>query len=792
MTPQSRRPIPQAAVRFVLPLLVLALCTAGLRTHAAETAGVSVTGCQLLSEQQVLDMLGVTPGQPVDADALRAAVRRWNASELYGELRFPADVAEDGPIRLVLAERVRLTGITFSGNEKLSSDTLLATVGLAPQDSVSRAEIDGFAGLIADTYGSEGFPMATVTGEMAELSAESRRLVFRINEGSRAWVSGIEFEGNDSIEAKALAKVMASRKRFWIKWIRPAWFDEGAFREDIGRVEIAYRLRGYRDAVVEGAPFYDRESGGVTLKITVVEGRLYTLKSVEFEGNRIFRSDELADALPVSVGGPCGLDALPTSLQAVAELYAEQGHWDVRPGTASLQGADPEDDEDATVSLKFRIVEGEPVYVRRIIIEGLTKTKEVVIRRNVTFYPGERARLSAFRETERQVRNTGYLDPQSRDPVRVALAPGEGALRDAVVRVEEGPTGRLMLGGGVGSETGFIGQVSIVEDNFDLLNLPSSWDDVWRGNAFRGGGQRLSLNLSAGSERSYYSLVLEDPAVMDSDKSIVGRLYSRIIAHDEYDETRAGASVTLGVRPVRSVHRRITFGYEDVDVDELDSGAPVQIAVDKGNHSRPFARAGVSVDRRDSPFVPTEGHAYGVDLEVTAGDVDTVRVVAHGEKYWTVRQEEGRHKHVVGVRGQLGMVDAYSGHVPVFDRFFAGGFSTLRGFEYEGVSPVDPATREQIGGEGRLLVSVEYSKPISEDDRWRLVTFCDGGWVSEDAEDVFTDIDELRMAVGVGLRAQLGILGPSTVEIDLAVPILDESDDDTQNLHFSFGASRRF
>ncbi|MCK4375715.1 MAG: BamA/TamA family outer membrane protein, partial [Candidatus Brocadiae bacterium] len=158
----------------------------------------------------------------------------------------------------------------------------------------------------------------------------------------------------------------------------------------------------------------------------------------------------------------------------------------------------------------------------------------------------------------------------------------------------------------------------------------------------------------------------------------------------------------------------------------------------------------------------------------------------------TVRQERGRRKHVVGVRGRLGLVDSYSRDVPVFERFYAGGFSTLRGFEFEGVSPSDPATGAQIGGESMLLGSVEYSFPLSEEAGVRLVTFCDAGYVSEEVGDIFTGWDELRLSVGAGIRWQVAYFGPLVVEFDLAAPLLRESDDETQAYHFSFGLRQAF
>ena len=108
--------------------------------------------------------------------------------------------------------------------------------------------------------------------------------------------------------------------------------------------------------------------------------------------------------------------------------------------------------------------------------------------------------------------------------------------------------------------------------------------------------------------------------------------------------------------------------------------------------------------------------------------------------------------------------------MPVFERYYAGGFSTLRGFEFEGVSPVD-ATHQAIGGEGLLTGSAEYSVPVTADDNLRLLGFVDAGYVTRHAADVLTAWGEMRLAPGVGVRWQVPFLGMTTIEVDLAVPV---------------------
>jgi outer membrane protein insertion porin family len=556
-------------------------------------------------------------------------------------------------------------------------------------------------------------------------------------------------------------------------------------------VERAYRDRGYLDAKVTGQPVFSEDMTRVRLRVVVQEGALYRVKEVQFEGNTIFRDSELLEATRIVVGGPYRPDDLVAAATAISALYADQGYWDVTVPKGNLRIEEVIPAQGTEVTLKFHIAEGEPVFVGRVEIRGLSKTKEDVVRRDLTFYPGQIAAASKFRESEQVLANTGYFVAEPpKKPVQIELAPGEGPLRDAIVRVEEGPTGRFLVSAGVGSDSGLLGGITVEEANFDISHWPSSWNDIWEGNALRGAGQRMSIVLQAGTKRSFYAISWENPSVDNSDYGVGTMLYSRGTVRSEFTETRTGANVTLTQHLWKFVRRYATVGYEFITVEDIPEDSPDVLKDAKGTHSKPYLRVGAAVDRRDSRFMPTDGYQAGVEAELSAGDAHAVKVTAQGEKYWTISQERGLHKQVLGVRGRIGLAQSYGGDLPVYERFYAGGFSSLRGFAFEGVSPAENG--KLVGGDSLLTGSVEYSLPITEDDRLQLVTFCDAGYVGKRVADIVSGWSEPRASLGVGIRWQPPFLGPATIEIDLAAPILKQSQDKTQIISFSLGAEQRF
>ncbi|MFO7957368.1 MAG: POTRA domain-containing protein [Candidatus Brocadiia bacterium] len=794
MTPQ---PFAPPRVRRLVVLLCLLLAIAST-AHAAEArpelAGITVRNNYMLTREDVVDALPVQEGEPFDNEAFRRAVQEWNETAGLGTLSYRVEPAGEGAVELLIEvdERLTVTRISFRGNKRFSDKRLRELVGLEPGDSVGRYELGVAEQAIEQAYKSRGFPISSVQG-IAAMEDGRREIIFHVDEGPRTYVKKIVFTGNDHIRAGKLRRRMETKKRRWPAFMWPGWFDRGTFEADLPRLQTFYRNQGYLEAEVTGDASYSENMKKVTLQVQVEEGPLYTVADIRIEGNRLFRDEELLDAIPLEEGAAYRPPQMDETTEAISELYAEQGHLDVTPPKGNLQVEPVFPAEGTGVTVSIRITEGEPVRIRRIEIRGLTKTKEEVVRRNLNIYPGERATSGKLEESEQLLVNTGFFDRQARQPVQITLQPDEGTLRDAIVRVKEGPTGRLLLGAGIGSESGLIGEISLTEDNFDISNWPSSWRDLWRGNAFRGGGQQLTLILRAGTERSFYSVGWLNPSVNNSEYSVGVNLYSTGVARNEFDETRTGFSVSGGQELSKFMRRQLTVGYESIDIDDIDAASSPIIRRDRGSHSKPFVRLSGTIDRRDNRFVPTEGHYARGSLEVAAGDVDAVKLELEGKKYWTVFEQNGENKHVVGVRGRMGVVDAYSGgRVPIFERFYAGGFSTLRGFEFEGVSPVAPVTDEQIGGEAMLLGGAEYSLPIAPRDQLRFLTFVDGGYVTEDAEDVFTAWDELRLSVGVGLRWQIPFFGSASLEVNLAAPLLKEDEDDTQSLHFSLGAERRF
>jgi outer membrane protein insertion porin family len=736
----------------------------------------------------VLGLLsGLCPARAQDADAPAD-------TPLVPAQEPPADAAprdfEDvtRETRFVLAAKPE-----FHGNDHFGDERLQRIVGLEAGGEMPLYLKDDYARQIEEIYREAGYPLVRVQAQMRGMpGVQAVVLVFRIAEGPRVAVSEIVFEGNDNVPSDELREVMQSRERWnWLPFIQAGRFRRRRFENDVRRVQDALYDRGYLDAVAGGDVQYLEDKARVRLRVLIHEGELYHVEDVIFEGNRLFRDEELLEAIPLEVGGTFSPDDLDKAVEKIEGVYARSGHPDVTQRKDNLAAVPVLAQEGAGVVVRFHITEGPLVRVGRIHVRGLVRTRENVVRRNLTFYPGEVASNEEFERSESLLINTGAFQ-RSRNAVQIELAPGDEAVRDVIVRVQEGPTANLVFSGGFGSRDGFFGEISLSEDNFDITNWPTSWRDLLHGNAFRGAGHKLSIRLYGSQEATRYSLSFLNPSVGDGPYSAGFDLYNGERSREFYDEGRAGFSVNGGRRITKFIDHRVTVGYESVDVDDVPATAPAVYLRDEGSHARPFVQYVARSDRRDNRFLPTEGYFLQALTEYAAGDVDAARVQLQSEKYFTLLENDEGGRHVLALRGELGVVDSVGGdRVPVFERFFAGGFRSIRGFEYEGVAPVAPGTDDQVGGESMLTGSVEYMLPVRP-ERFHVLVFADGGYVKEDAADVLNGWDELRLAVGLGARFSLGEAFPGNIEVSFAQPVMEQEGDESQSFQFSFGAGARF
>lgn len=342
----------------------------------------------------------------------------------------------------------------------------------------------------------------------------------------------------------------------------------------------------------------------------------------------------------------------------------------------------------------------------------------------------------------------------------------------------EGRTGRIMFGAGVNSDNGVVGSFVWEENNFDLFAPPRNFSDVINGRAFRGGGQRFRAEAAPGDIVSRYAVNWVDQYFMHTDYalSLSGFYYNRFF--DDWDEDRVGGRIGLGrqLSPEQSVNA--TLRIEEVTISSPTVPTPAVLARSLGSNFLSTIRLTATNDTRDTTILPGEGHFLEAGFEQAFGDFSYSRFDSEGRRYFTLSQRpDGSGRQVFTVAGTVGFSTS---DTPVFERYYAGGFQSFRGFAFRGVSPVVGTV--SIGGTFQALATAEYRVPVTADDMIQVVAFTDFGTV-----DNRVTFDRFRATVGVGLRVMIPAMGQVPLAFDFGFPVAKEVFDDERIFSFYVG-----
>ena len=292
-----------------------------------------------------------------------------------------------------------------------------------------------------------------------------------------------------------------------------------------------------------------------------------------------------------------------------------------------------------------------------------------------------------------------------------------------------------------------------------------------------------------------YLFNFSEPYLFDTPVSfgLSGYYFNRF--YQDWVEQRLGGRVTLGYQFTPDLTGSVGLRAEDVLISASGGDQYVPDIKAALGHTQLYSvRSSLAHDTRDSTFLPTEGHYIVNTFEYFMGSFDYPQYTLNAQKHWLLRERpDGTGRHTFSYYNQLG----FSGpNTPVYERFFAGGFSTLRGFQFRGASPQqdsippvmgDPVVSAIVGGDFQFLNSFEYMFPITADDALKMVAFVDFGTVEE---SVAITWDEFRIAPGFGVRVTIPAISAAPIAIDFAVPVKHANGDLIQNVSFFVGVGR--
>jgi len=562
-----------------------------------------------------------------------------------------------------------------------------------------------------------------------------------------------------------------------------------------GLLGITYGPAGRRVQIrfVKRGPGTD--SVAAHLRVLIDEGDRHTVGTVTFRGVEPLIEAHLRDRLRLKPRGPFTRDDWNADLRTIRTVFEEQGYADVRiaPTRVARRG-------ERVFDLRYAVTPGPVYHVNLIRPRGNDRTKPVVIEREMAIRPGDRFDVRKINESVRRLRNLGYFDRVEWDAADSRKVEPGRRFKDLVIRVQEARTRRTLIGVGASSSAGVFGNLQFTDRNFDISDTPRSWDEFVSGTAFAGAGQTLALFLMPGTETSRFGVRWADPWFGGEPVEMdIGADYARTEWH-EFSLDQVGGRVSVGRRFRPDLTGFVAARAYGADLRHVDTNAPTDVWDDEGEHRILGLGVGLRGDTRDDRLLPTRGARWEVMAELI-GDpgVDALKLAAEGRWYHTLYEAPDKSRHVLALRGDLALLTGSD--LPVFERLYAGGLGSIRGFARHGISPqgtrtyvnpnnkalgTAPINGDPIGGELRVEGSVEYHIPIIK-DRLRGVVFLDAGSVADRSLGFGDIVSDLRVSAGAGVEFVLPYLGRIPLALYVGVPLKKESGDDTEAITFSFG-----
>ncbi len=822
----------------------------GARGEIVES--IRVEGLDHTPEQSVISALGLELGEPYDRAKVDEGMHSlWRSFKII-VLNFSQVEREGGGIDVIVRVREQPVDYEprFVGQEGISTAKILEWADLSERAELYLHEAGRVRHRLITAYRQHGYHFIEIdvitTGGDDDPEGGAPDVIFEIREGLKVRVSSVEVSGNDSLPDTGwgfwkgglsdLSDRQTKGQGIFSWWGRV--FVEEVLRADLVAMRQVYRDRGWLDAKVELLPLvFSDERDRVQVSIIVDEGPQYVVKSiaiqaverfedeqgniVEQDAELFFPEAELLEKVEMKPGVPFEKARLRHDRRAMRDFYGKRGYiaFDGADETKGWQLLEPlivTDFERKEVLVTYRIHQGRQRFIREIKIRGNHHTRDRVIRREIGVMEGDLADIVEIERSLRRITGTGFFvdrqNPEHPNPAYRFIETDDPDRVDLVYTVEEGRVVDLQLSGGVASDSGLVGIISLSMRNFDATDLPSSFwgtfGEVYRKEAFHGDGELLNIDLSPGSQVSSWRIRYRHPDIFGTHLnrwSLDNEFSQRDRIFRSHDEDRTRAVMTLGRRFFeQDVTVSVGPIYQTVDIHDLDesdddlagSKVPDTLEDSKGKSNFRGISFGVRRNLLNSRMSPTEGtlerwnnSIYGGFL---GGDNDLIKSEVGYDRYWLMgpEEQEVRPGFFLGLAAGVATSTGQPGSVNYSERFFLGGSSTLRGFRFRGVGPNQGDYA--IGGETMLRGTLEYRFPLlsaplpgtsQRREVFRGLFFIDAGLLDPDAFEV--DLDEYRASIGFGF----GLVSPIPLTFNFGFPLREGDGDETEV--FSFRLSLR-
>ncbi len=696
---------------------------------------ILIEGNQVIEENAIRAQLKTKEGDLYTPSAIREDLKALYAMGYFKDVRVEMrDWDRKKALVFIVDEKPMVKEIKFSGNKNIKTVDLLETVDVKPRTVLNLNAVQESVTKILKKYQDEAYFAAEVRYDLETPRKGDVIVHFKIKENEKVRIRRITFSGNFHFSDETLRKVLPETKeKNILSFVTKAGtYKEETLERDLDNIIAFYYTKGFLE-VKTGKPRVTLEKTGLTINIPLEEGRQFRVGRIDIRGDLLAPKEELLKLIPLETGEIFNREKVRQGVSNLTDRYADQGYAlvDVSPQTIP-------DPKQAMADLIVEIHQGSKVYFERINIQGNTKTRDRVIRRDLQVKEGELYSLTGLKKSRENLNYLSFFK-------EVNLSTKKGSADDQMVlnvQVEEGPTGSISAGAGYSSIDKLVALLSISQNNLF------------------GTGQSLRASAQLGSISQYYLISYTEPRLFDTQILTGADVYNNYRDYDDYTIRTTGGVGRFGFPLFEAVRAYWQYKYEQIDVFNIRSGASQLLQEQAGASTTSSIYAALRRDTRDHRFDPTKGSDNAISAEYAGGFLGGTNyfIKYQANSYWYTTPFWST---TFMARGRIGYIAPYGGHpIPLYERFRLGGIYSLRGFKAYSVGPKTPEG-EVIGGDKELLFNLEMIFPISKEIKLKGVLFFDAG----NAWDVGQpyDLGDLRTSVGFGLR-WVSPVGPLRLE----------------------------
>jgi outer membrane protein insertion porin family len=734
---------------FLLLILFNSVCIISAHADSFTVGEIKIEGLQRLPDGTLLNYLPIVVGDPIDDNQVTYAI-----SELY-KTGFFADVKlfrDDDMLLVRVKERPSIANVEFSGNSDIDDDALkdaLVDIGVTRGQIYNRSLLEKLTLELERVYFSQGKYGVKINAEITDLDQNRVDINITISEGQVALIKHINIVGNEVYDDDILLDELDSGvPSAWAIFSSIDEYSKPKLNGDLEKIRSYYLDRGYIRFNIESTQVsLTPDKQDIYITINVVEGDRYKISSSDLTGEMVVNRQTMQSQILTRQGMVFSRSLMISSKKRLELQMGRIGY-----AFSEVKITPVIDDEKKEVALTYHAIPGEKVYVRRITIHGNDSTQDQVFRREMRLMEGSVLASDLLERSKTRIQRLPFVES-----VDIDSAPVPGSLNqvDLKVNIVEKLAGSFNIGAGFSQTQGLLFNVGLTQENLF------------------GTGKRLSLNVNTDRANTIYSAAYTNPYhTIDGISRTLSASFRERDASEElinnFQTNSGDINISYGV-PL-SEFNTLSLGYGlsriKITPSSVNPSGDVLLFLAENNGKTTYSsltlNTSFSHDTRNRTVFASAGsqHTVGMNLTIPGSDLEYYKISYITNTYFRVTSGT-----TLLLRSNLAYGDGYgkTKALPFFERYFAGGIRTVRGFESNSLGPRDPVSKFAIGGNMRVTAGADYIFPIPFIEKppssVRFSAFLDIGNVfldnfhtfDADPGDTGFQVDQLRSSVGLSL-----------------------------------------